>query len=121
MEAKRLSKDTLDLIQGLPIDLMFRKHESWTWSENMLEHLYLFDILDKPVLLNPFVKPNVLSLISASISSDERFMSILLKSLKEETIYMASAIWHDEAKIYLTFAFHATYFKDIESYTMNFE
>jgi hypothetical protein len=100
---------------------MFRKHESWTWTERMLEHLYLFEILGKPVLLNPFVKPQALSLISASISSDGRFMSVILNMVNEETIYVASAVWHETAKIYLTFAFHSTYFKDIESYTMNFE
>ena len=70
---------------------------------------------------DPFITPNTLNLISASISADERFMSIILKLSKEETIYIASAIWHEAAKIYLTFAFHCTYFKDIESYTMNFE
>ncbi len=121
MEAKLLSKTTFDLIQGLPIDLMYRKHESWTWDEQMLKHLFLYEILGKSVLLDPFINPNTLSLINASISSDERFMSIILKSSKEETIYIASAVWHDAAKIYLTFAFHSTYFKDIESYTMNFE
>ena len=121
MEAKPLSKDILNKIQGIPIDLMYRKHESWTWDENMLKHLFLYEILGKPVLLDPFTKPETFDLISASISSDKRFMNIILKMQKEELIYTASAIWHEEAKIYLTFAFHSTYFKDIESYAMDFE
>ncbi len=121
MEATPLSKETLDLILGLPIDLMYRKHESWTWSERMLDHLFLYEILSKPVLLDPFIKPNALTLISASMSDDEKFMSIILKMPSEDAIYIASAIWHEKAEIYLTFAFHSTYFKDIESYTMNFD
>ena len=121
MEAKPLPKEILDKIVGLPIDLMYRKHESWTWNERMLKHLFVYEILEKPVLLDPFLNPKALNLISASLSPDERFMYIILNMLREETIYIASAIWHEEAKIYLTFAFHSTYFKDIESFTMNFD
>jgi hypothetical protein len=118
-KSKRISKKEIAQIAGLPYDEMYRKHEQGRWAKD--DTPLVFEILGKPIVLNPFLENDNFELISAALSPDEQYMFILLRDLNSQFTYTANAKWHEATGIYVTMVYHSNYIADWDKCTTTFE
>lgn len=118
-KSKRISKEKMAQIAGLPYDEMYRKHEQGRWAKD--DTPPVFEILGKPIVLNPFLENDNFELISAALSPDEQYMFVLLRDSNSQFTYTANAKWHEATGIYVTMVYHSNYIADWDKGTTTFE